>query len=89
MTVIASDALYTPYLRRQQLDAERLQRDEVATIPADIDYRSIKGVSSELIEKLERVRPETLGQAGRIEGMTPAGLTLILARIRRAQRLSA
>jgi len=85
----ANDALYAHYVRRQDEDVARLRRDEGLRIPTGIDYREIKGLSAELVEKLERVRPETLAQAGRIDGMTPAGLTLILARVRRQQRLTA
>jgi tRNA uridine 5-carboxymethylaminomethyl modification enzyme len=79
------DARYAPYLARQALDVARVKRDEAVRLPEDLDYRSIGGLSGELREKLERVRPETLAQAGRIEGMTPAGLTVILMRVRQAQ----
>jgi tRNA uridine 5-carboxymethylaminomethyl modification enzyme len=89
LTLIANDALYSNYLRRQSLDAERLERDEAQRIPPSIRFSEVAGLSAELIEKLNRVRPETLGQAARIEGMTPAALTLILSRIRREERLSA
>jgi tRNA uridine 5-carboxymethylaminomethyl modification enzyme len=79
------DARYAPYLARQALDVARVKRDEAVRLPEDLDYRSIGGLSGELREKLERVRPETLAQAGRIEGMTPAGLTVILMPVRQAQ----
>jgi tRNA uridine 5-carboxymethylaminomethyl modification enzyme len=82
---LARDARYAPYLARQALDVARVKRDEAVRMPEDLDYRSIGGLSGELREKLERVRPETLAQAGRIEGMTPAGLTVILMRVRQAQ----
>jgi len=86
---VANDALYAHYVKRQDVDAQRLERDEAIAIPADIDYAGIPGLSNELREKLSAVRPETLGQAGRIEGMTPAALTLLLARVRQSQRRSA
>ncbi|MEM1428909.1 MAG: tRNA uridine-5-carboxymethylaminomethyl(34) synthesis enzyme MnmG [Pseudomonadota bacterium] len=86
---IANDALYAHYARRQVEDAARLARDEAIAIPATLDYAGIDGLSTELREKLERTQPETLGQAGRIQGMTPAALTLLLACIRRAEKLSA
>jgi tRNA uridine 5-carboxymethylaminomethyl modification enzyme len=76
------DARYAPYLARQQQDVARLRRDEAVALPAALDYRAISGLSSELRGKLELVRPATLGQASRIEGMTPAALTLILMRAR-------
>ena len=86
---VSHDALYANYIQRQQQDADALARDEAVTIPDDFDYGALSGLSNELVMKLQRVRPRTLGQASRMEGMTPAGLTLILSRIKRAQRKAA
>ncbi|MXQ08249.1 tRNA uridine-5-carboxymethylaminomethyl(34) synthesis enzyme MnmG [Alphaproteobacteria bacterium GH1-50] len=83
------DALYAQYIARQAKDVASLKKDEAQAIPTDFDYASLDGLSHELRQKLEKVRPATLGQAGRVEGMTPAGLTLILARLRRQARQSA
>lgn len=83
---IARDAMYATYLDRQAVEVEALRRDESHEIPVDFDYRALSGLSFELTAKLERARPATLAQAGRIDGMTPAALTLILAAIRRKQR---
>jgi tRNA uridine 5-carboxymethylaminomethyl modification enzyme len=80
------DALYAQYVERQARDAESLRRDEGQRIPDDFDFESLSGLSNELKQKLSRSRPETLGQAGRVEGMTPAALTLILAKIRQQHR---
>jgi tRNA uridine 5-carboxymethylaminomethyl modification enzyme len=80
------DALYANYLERQQEDAAALRRDEAQKIPADFDYGALSGLSNELKSKLQRVRPSTLAQAGRVEGMTPAALMLILARLRASER---
>ncbi len=80
------DALYASYVSRQERDVKALKKDEMLRIPHDFDFRALSGLSNELAGKLIRVRPETLGQAGRIEGMTPAALTLILARLRQLQR---
>ncbi|RMF36256.1 MAG: tRNA uridine-5-carboxymethylaminomethyl(34) synthesis enzyme MnmG [Alphaproteobacteria bacterium] len=77
------DATYAVYLERQARDIAALQRDEAIPIPAGFAYRGIPGLSAELAAKLDRHRPETLAQAARIEGMTPAALTLLLARLRR------
>ena len=66
-----------------------LRREEDAEIPDDFDYAALSGLSAELTAKLSRVRPANLGHAGRIEGMTPAALTLILAHLRKAQRTKA
>jgi tRNA uridine 5-carboxymethylaminomethyl modification enzyme len=86
---LARDALYANFIDRQRADAEQLKRDESHVIPRDFDYALLSGLSAELTGKLQRVRPETLGQAARIEGMTPAALTLILAVLRRGGRLRA
>ncbi|CAG0909943.1 unnamed protein product [Cyprideis torosa] len=60
-----------------------MQKEESRAIPADFNYRALSGLSNELVQKLETIRPVNLGQAGRIEGITPAALTLILAHLRR------
>jgi tRNA uridine 5-carboxymethylaminomethyl modification enzyme len=86
---VERDALYANYIKRQQQDVAAMKRDEAQAIPADFDYDALNGLSNELKAKLSRVRPATLGQAGRVDGMTPAALTLILARLRQAERKSA
>ncbi|MCT8158577.1 tRNA uridine-5-carboxymethylaminomethyl(34) synthesis enzyme MnmG [Pseudoruegeria sp. SHC-113] len=83
---IARDALYANYISRQQKDVDALARDEAQKIPLDFSYEAMQGLSNELRMKLEKVRPQTLGQAGRVDGMTPAALTLILAKVRQHQR---
>ncbi len=83
---VGKDALYANYIKRQKEDILALKKDEALRIPGDFRYRGMPGLSHEIAEKLERARPETLGQAGRIEGVTPAALTLILSRIRAEQR---
>ncbi len=83
---VERDSLYKNYIDRQQKDVEALKKDEAWTIPADFSYSKLEGLSNELRSKLENVRPRTLAQAGRIGGMTPAALTLILAHIRRGER---
>lgn len=77
------DSTYATYIDRQHADVQAIQRDESHQIPVDFDYLAMPGLSNELKEKLARVRPSTLAQAGRIDGMTPAALTLILAMLRR------
>ena len=79
---IATDALYAPYLVRQHQDVLAMRRDESQLIPDGFQYLGLQGLSKELQAKLDRVQPATLAQAGRVEGMTPAALTLILARIK-------
>jgi tRNA uridine 5-carboxymethylaminomethyl modification enzyme len=81
---IETDAKYAVYLGRQARDIEAFRRSEALAIPADIDYARLPGLSSEIRARLEAVRPRTMGQAGRIEGMTPAALTVLAARLRQA-----
>ena len=80
------DAIYAPYIKRQTADAKAMRRDAETHIPAGFDYESMPGLSAELREKLNRVRPDNLSQAGRVDGMTPAALTLLLARLRQHGR---
>jgi tRNA uridine 5-carboxymethylaminomethyl modification enzyme len=77
------DALYANYLDRQQKDIEVLKKDEAHEIPGDFDYAALVGLSNELKTKLNAARPENLAQAARIDGMTPAALTLLLANLKR------
>lgn len=86
---VCNDARYAVYLERQAREIDSLARDEALEIPHDLSYREISGISNELVEKLDRVRPQTLGQAGRIEGMTPAATALILMKIRSRRDLCA
>lgn len=83
---VVIDAGYANYLDRQSLDAEALRTEEALTLPLDLDYGAIGGLSNEVREKLTRVQPMTLGQAGRIEGMTPGALTALLAYVKRGHR---
>ncbi len=84
-TQLARDALYQQYLARQDDDIASLLREEGLQIPENFDYATVAGLSTELMAKLGRIRPENLGQAGRIEGITPAALTLILVHTRKPQ----
>jgi tRNA uridine 5-carboxymethylaminomethyl modification enzyme len=79
---LARDALYATYIERQAADIAILARDEHWKIPLDFDFDGLSGLSNELKMKLKTARPSDLGQARRIDGMTPAALTLILARLR-------
>jgi tRNA uridine 5-carboxymethylaminomethyl modification enzyme len=79
---LGRDALYATYIERQAIDIAKLERDENWKIPEDFDYAPLSGLSNELKLKLSRARPNDLGQARRIDGMTPAALTLILSRLR-------
>jgi tRNA uridine 5-carboxymethylaminomethyl modification enzyme len=74
---------YAGYIRRQEDAAAKLRRSEAMKIPPDFDYGGLKGLSMEVLSKLREVRPENLGQAGRIPGVTPAALTLIMLTVKR------
>ncbi len=80
---IEIEAAYSGYLDRQAADADAFRRDEALELPAALDYAAIGGLSAEAREKLAAVRPRTLGQASRIEGVTPGALTALLAHVRR------
>ncbi|MEZ5959605.1 MAG: hypothetical protein R3C30_04150 [Hyphomonadaceae bacterium] len=80
------DAMYSGYLERQALDVEAFKRDEDLRISPDLDYAAVGGLSNEVREKLGNARPVTLGQASRIEGVTPGALTALLAHVKREQR---
>ena len=76
---IEIDAKYAVYLDRQQADIEALRRDDALSLPPDLDYAGIGGLSAEVRQKLASARPATVGQASRVEGVTPAALTRLLA----------
>ncbi len=80
---IEIEASYAVYLERQEADICAMRKEESRVIPEGFDYRATPGLSNELVQKLERIKPTNLGQAARIEGITPAALTLILAYIRK------
>jgi tRNA uridine 5-carboxymethylaminomethyl modification enzyme len=80
---VARDAIYAAYIERQMVEVAALQRDEAHAIPSDFDYTALRGLSRELTDKLSRARPTNLAQASRIDGMTPAALTLILSALRK------
>jgi tRNA uridine 5-carboxymethylaminomethyl modification enzyme len=78
------DSQYAGYLDRQEADILAFRKDEGLALPANLDYAAVHGLSTEAVVKLGRIRPATLGQAARIDGVTPAALTLVLAHVRRA-----
>ncbi|MDB5433668.1 MAG: gidA [Caulobacter sp.] len=82
---IEIDAAYAGYLDRQAADVAAFRRDEDLSLPGDLDYSLVGGLSNEVREKFTQVRPLTLGQAARIEGVTPGAITTLLAHVRRAR----
>ena len=83
---LETDAKYEVYLSRQAADVESYRRDESVILPDDIDYAALPGLSNEVRHKLQSHRPRTIGQAGRLDGITPAALTLLIAHVRRQAR---
>jgi tRNA uridine 5-carboxymethylaminomethyl modification enzyme len=77
------DALYAGYLDRQEADIVAFRKDEDLRLPANLDYDAVGGLSAEVRQKLQAARPATLGQAGRIEGVTPGALTALLAHVKK------
>ncbi|HAF87568.1 MAG TPA: tRNA uridine-5-carboxymethylaminomethyl(34) synthesis enzyme MnmG, partial [Legionellales bacterium] len=78
-------AKYAGYIERQQQDIMRLQKHEATHIPLDFNYEGISGLSSEIKQKLSHIKPQTLGQAARISGVTPAALSLLLVYLKKAR----
>jgi tRNA uridine 5-carboxymethylaminomethyl modification enzyme len=76
-------AVYSGYIKRQTLEIERQRRHVSTRIPQDFDYSGVRGLSNEVREKLERVQPETIGQASRISGITPAAISLLLVQLKK------
>jgi tRNA uridine 5-carboxymethylaminomethyl modification enzyme len=81
------EARYSGYIARQGREIDRSRRAEETRLPADIDYAAVQGLSNEVREKLTRIRPQTIGQAGRVAGMTPAAISLLLVHLKKARSL--
>ena len=82
---IEADCRYAGYLRRQQADIEALERDEAIIIPTDFDYYAVGGLSAEARDVMIRLRPDTIGQANRLPGLTPAAVVAVLRHLRRGE----
>ena len=86
---LEAEALYAPYLRRQEAERRLLEREEKATIAATLDFEAVDGLSAEMRQRLKAARPSTLGAAGRVQGVTPAALAALAVHLRRdAQRFT-
>ena len=82
---IEADCRYAGYIERQQADIDALRRDEAITIPAELDYSLVGGLSAEARDVMRRLRPETIGQANRLPGLTPAAVVAVLRHLKRRQ----
>ncbi len=83
------DAKYAVYLQRQSADVASFRRDEALLLPDDLDYAALPGLSNEVRARLGEARPRSLGQAARLEGVTPAALTILASQVRKTRRLAA
>jgi tRNA uridine 5-carboxymethylaminomethyl modification enzyme len=82
------DAKYDVYLSRQAADIAAYRRDESLELPDGLDYSQLSGLSNEVRQKLNAMRPRTIGQAARMDGITPAALTLLVAHLKRNGRVA-
>ena len=80
------DARYASYVDQQDADVAVLRKEEAVRLPLDLDYDGIAGLSSEVKQRLDRARPATLAQAGRLEGITPAALLLLFGHVKKGAR---
>ena len=78
---------YDGYIRRQQDEIDKHQRNEQTKLPEDFDYAAVKGLSSEVKQKLENIKPTTIGHASRISGITPAAISLLLVYLKKRQHV--
>jgi tRNA uridine 5-carboxymethylaminomethyl modification enzyme len=84
---LETEAKYAVYLDRQSADAAQIRREEQRTIPNDLDFSTVPGLSNEIKQKLRLRKPRSLAEAQRIDGMTPAAIAIIVSHIRHAERL--
>ena len=79
------NAKFAGYLARQQQEVDKASQHEATMLPDSIDYDEVRGLSNEVCQKLQQHRPATIGQAGRISGVTPAAISLLLVHLKRQQ----
>ncbi|MDB4506742.1 tRNA uridine-5-carboxymethylaminomethyl(34) synthesis enzyme MnmG [Akkermansiaceae bacterium] len=84
--ILESDFKYEGHIERQRMEVERVKKQESALIPEDLDYHTIKGLKNEARQRFTTIRPRTLGQAGRISGITPADITLLVIYLRKLEK---
>ena len=84
--MIETDVKYAGHLERQRAQVERLAKQEEKRIPADLDYEAIRGLKNEAKQRFAEIRPETLGQAGRIPGITPADVAMLVTWMQKLER---
>jgi len=77
---------YAGYIKRQQEEIDRLKSHENKLLPDSLDYKTVRGLSNEVCEKLSQARPYNLGQAARVSGVTPAAVSLLLVHLKRSEQ---
>jgi tRNA uridine 5-carboxymethylaminomethyl modification enzyme len=82
-------AKYQGYIDRQQDEIDKLKRHEATPLPAELDYLKVEGLSNEIRQKLAETRPETLGHAARISGVTPAAISILLVHLKKRRLVAA
>ena len=80
---IEIQAKYAGYIDRQQIDIEKMRKHENTLLPDTLDYKQVTGLSNEVVQKLNHIKPATLAQAGRVSGVTPAALSLLLVHLKK------
>jgi len=83
---LETEVKYEGYVARQRLEVERARRDEGRGIPDDFRYAGVPGLSNEIVQRLTEIRPETVGQASRVSGVTPAAAAVIVRELRRMEQ---
>ena len=78
MLTAATDIKYAGYVKRQLAEVQKYEKLEAKQLPSDIDYKSVKGLRIEAAQKLDKIRPLTIGQASRISGVSPADISVLL-----------
>jgi tRNA uridine 5-carboxymethylaminomethyl modification enzyme len=86
---IETELVYEGYLRRQEVDAARMQKADAVRLPEDLDYGTIPGLSREVVEKLSALKPRSVGQASRVSGVTPAAVSILMTHVALTRRRAA
>jgi tRNA uridine 5-carboxymethylaminomethyl modification enzyme len=85
-TALENDKFYAGYIQRNEREIANYKKDSVLKIPNDFDYKSLSGLTNELVEKMTKTRPENIAALSRIPGMTPAGIMVVLRKIKSGNR---
>ena len=84
--LVETEIKYEGYIKKQMIQIEQFKKLENKSIPEDVEYRSVRGLSNEAMQKLEKIRPDSVGQASRISGVTPADINVLLIHLEQRRR---